>query len=146
MLEEGGVEWVADQAAITVQELREVGKMEIWQVWRFFLLSKVVRRLAHGERRGRAPHGLPFIAIWSLPRDLCPDFYLFTCHCNLICAAIYILNPCSKNINRRPITHCTLPKMSFESLLWILFMVSDQKWLQEVTTETWFKNLRKLSR
>jgi len=43
---EGGVEWVADQAAITVQELREV-----------------VRRLAHGERRGRAPHGLPFIAI-----------------------------------------------------------------------------------
>ena len=26
---EGGVEWVADQAAITVQELREVGKIEI---------------------------------------------------------------------------------------------------------------------
>ena len=26
---EGGVEWVADQAAITVQELREVNKIEI---------------------------------------------------------------------------------------------------------------------
>ena len=62
---EGGVEWVADQAAITVQELREVERMEL-QIWRVFL-SKVVRRLAHGERKGRAPHGLPFIAIWILP-------------------------------------------------------------------------------
>ena len=25
-----------------------------------------------------------------------PDFYLFTYHCNLICAAICILNSCSK--------------------------------------------------
>ena len=59
---EGGVEWVADQAAITVQELREV---ERWNFYKFdaFFSSKVVRRLAHGERRGRAPHGLPFIAI-----------------------------------------------------------------------------------
>ena len=31
---EGGVEWVADQAAITVQELREVRNIEI-QVFRF---------------------------------------------------------------------------------------------------------------
>jgi len=45
---DGGVEWVADQAAITVQEIREV-----------------VRRLVHGAAngKGRAPHGAPFIAV-----------------------------------------------------------------------------------
>ena len=34
------------------------------------IFAKVVRRLAHGQKRGRAPHGLPFIAIWPVQQPI----------------------------------------------------------------------------
>ena len=111
-----------------------------------YFYSKVVRRLAHGERKGRAPHGLPFIAIWSLHIDL-PWLLPFV--------AIWFFQ--QRNVVMRGHTisakfkaHNTLylAKDGHLKSPWIfcMFTVSDQKWLPVVTTETWFRTLRKLSR
>ena len=86
---EGGVEWVADQAAITVQELREVDRKDQIKVFGFF---KIIRFLVKGgakagswgeERKSTAR--LTFYC--NLISDL--RFYLI---CTFYCKHIFHIN------------------------------------------------------
>ena len=99
---EGGVEWVADQAAITVQELREVKQIKTQPFSQFeniFLIKGGAKAGSWGEeRKGTA---------WpTFHCNLISTYWRCTLISSFYCKMIFTatLNPCGKNIVMRGLT------------------------------------------
>ena len=80
---EGGVEWVADQAAITVQELREVKQIEI-QVFRFFNSIFLFKGGAKAGSWGEERKGTAWLTFYCNLKSTHRSTLIITFCCNMV--------------------------------------------------------------